>query len=603
MHALKWLRSSLPARAGLAVVLIAVLALSSAISAGLIAWLSEDDAAAINTAGSLRMATYRLSWKLEAKAPTAEISAQLNNLEQRLHSRDLHKVLESDPQAPLHHAYLALQQRWERELRPALDAGDQLRFLQQVDDFTEQLSRFVFQLQQNSERKQSWQQNIQGSALFITVLILLIGMHELQTNVLNPLQYLTDAAERFRDGDHSARVEFQSEDELGQMALSFNTMADAIEESHRTLESRVTQKTESLAHTKAALKLLFLSSRQLAISLSSAEQLDLLIDNFQALVPGLRLTLCLHGNPNQPAEQLIALHGRESREICQRTDCATCERQIKANVQTFLIINQGNNLGEISANFVDGHLPLNWEKELIQALADLVGTALSLQRQREQDHRLLLLDERTVIARELHDSLAQALSYMKLQVSRLQTLMRRGETTEQLFVVSEEIREGINNAYRQLRELLTTFRLQMNGNGLDQALDDTVREFAERGSFEVLLQVEPLAFTLDASEQIHLLQIAREALSNCARHADAQHVRVHLRQHNEQLELLIEDDGCGIANQSSDPRQHHGLTIMQERARSLQGQLSIGPKMPHGTRIQLNFKPGFLGRHVEETTV
>ena len=53
------------------------------------------------------------------------------------------------------------------------------------------------------------------------------------------------AAERFRDGDHSARVEFQSEDELGQMALSFNAMADAIEESHRTLESRVEQKTDT----------------------------------------------------------------------------------------------------------------------------------------------------------------------------------------------------------------------------------------------------------------------------------------------------------------------------------------------------------------------
>ena len=132
MQALKWLRSSLPARAGLAVLLIAVLALSSAISAGLIAWLSEDDAAAINTAGSLRMATYRLSWKLEARAPSEEIAAQLANLEQRLHSQDLQKVLELDPQAPLHSAYLALQQRWEKDLRPALDAGDQPHFLHQV---------------------------------------------------------------------------------------------------------------------------------------------------------------------------------------------------------------------------------------------------------------------------------------------------------------------------------------------------------------------------------------------------------------------------------------------------------------------------------------
>ncbi len=81
---LKWMRSSLPARAGLAVMLIAVLALASAISAGLIAWLSEDDAAAINTAGSLRMATYQLSWQLEANEPREQIDALVNNFEQRL---------------------------------------------------------------------------------------------------------------------------------------------------------------------------------------------------------------------------------------------------------------------------------------------------------------------------------------------------------------------------------------------------------------------------------------------------------------------------------------------------------------------------------------
>ncbi len=597
---LKWMGSSLPARAGFAVLLIAVLALASALSAGVIAWLSQDDAAAINTAGSLRMATYQLSWKLEANAPREQIDALTASFEQRLNSADLHRVLENDPKAPVQSTYLQLQNDWRDKLRPALVSDDPRQFLDQVDGFVEQLNHFVLLLQKKSERKQSWQQNIQGASLFITMLILLIGMYELQTNVITPLQYLTSAAERFRDGDHSARVEFQSEDELGQMAASFNAMADAIEESHHTLESRVEQKTGNLEQANAALQLLFFSSRQLASVMSSAEQLDVLIENFQALIPGLRLTLCLRGNSQKPAEQLIALHGNELREICSRNNCATCERLQQPNLQTYQINNQGNTLGELRANFDDGHLPQGWENELIQALADLVGTALSLERQREQDHRLLLFDERTIIARELHDSLAQALSYMKLQVSRLQTLMRRGESPEQLFSVSEEIREGINNAYRQLRELLTTFRLQIHGSGLDQALDDTVREFAERGGFEVRLQVESLAFTLDASEQIHLLQIAREALSNCARHAQAKHVIVHLSQQGERIELLIEDDGCGIVA-VADPRQHHGLTIMQERTRSLNGELDVSHNTPHGTRIHLSFQPGFLGRHAEES--
>jgi two-component system nitrate/nitrite sensor histidine kinase NarX len=597
---LRWVHSSLPVRAGLAVMLIAILALGSALSAGVIAWLSEDDAAAINTAGSLRMATYRLSWKLEAGADSLRVRELSADIQDRLDSQALHQVLRGTANSPLHLAYAELQDRWRNELSPALEQGDHAAFQADADNFVEQLDHFVLLLQQQSERKQSWQQGIQGMALFITVIVLLVGMYELQGSVISPLQELVGATERFRAGDLGARVNYRSEDELGQMALSFNAMADAIEESHRTLESRVAQKTLSLAQSKAALELLYHSSRSIASGQANAERLDELLNSFQTRLPGLRLTLCLHGGNREPAEQLIALHGNETREICAGSDCATCERQHRSNLLTCLVHNQGNHLGELRAHFRDGRAPQPWEKELIQALADLIGTALSLERTREHEHRLLLFEERAIIARELHDSLAQALSYMKLQVSRLQTLMHRGESYEQLEAVSDELRDGLNNAYRQLRELLTTFRLQIQEGGLDQALDDTTREFAERGNFPVLLETEPLACNLTANEQIHLLQIVREALSNCARHSRAEHVWVHLRQLGEEVELSIEDDGIGLSLEF-DQRQHHGLNIMQERTRSLHGQFSITRREPHGTRIHLLFRPHFLGRNEERT--
>ena len=596
---LQWLRSSIPARAGLAVVLIAVLALSSAISAGLIARVSEGDAAAINTAGSMRMATYRLSWQLQAEAPREQILALRDDLQRRLDSGDLQHLVGDRLDDPLHQAYGSIQTLWQEQLRPALERNDAAAFQQRADDFVEQLEHFVLLLQKQSEKRQGWQQSIQGAALLLTVVILLVGMYELHNSVITPLQELGSASERFRAGDLNARVEYCAEDELGQMALSFNAMAEAIEESHRTLESRVANKTQSLAQANAALELLYQSSRSFASQPANAEQLDELIDSFQQRLPGLRLTLCLHGNPSEPVEHLIALHGNQSREICSRNDCASCEQQRLPRLQSFPINSQGNTLGELRARYLDGHAPKPWEGQLIEALANLIGTSLSLERQREQDNRLLLLDERTTIARELHDSLAQALTYMKLQVSRLQTLIKRGERAEQLTEVSDELREGLNNAYRQLRELLTTFRLQIQEGGIEQALDDTAREFAERGNMRVLLESEPLAFGLSATEQVHLLQIAREALSNCARHAQAEQAWVHLRQVGEEVELLIEDDGCGIAP-GFDSRQHHGLNIMQERARSLHGELQIGSRAQSGTQIRLNFRPVFLGSHTHE---
>jgi two-component system nitrate/nitrite sensor histidine kinase NarX len=598
----KWLRSSLPARAGVAVILIAILALASSLSAGLIAWFSENDAAAINTAGSLRMKTYQTSWAIAAKSSPSLIHTLSNDLERRLHSHELSRVLEGNQDKHLNKVYTNLKKRWQDELKPALQAGDYPQFLSRADSFVHELDSFVLQLQQHSERKQIWQQGIQGTALFITMIILIVGMYELQNNVIVPLEELGSVAERFRGGDLSARVSYRSDDELGQMAVSFNAMADALEQSHHTLESRVAQKTESLARAYDALELLYNSSRDLATNQVHAKQLDQLIERFQTLLPGLRLTLCLSNNPQFPDEPRLALHGNESREICSRNDCAGCERLHQHNLISFPVSNQGNLLGELRAHFTDGRTSANWETGMIQALADLVGTALSLERQRERDYRLVLLDERTIIARELHDSLAQALTYMKLQVARLHTLIQRGESPEKLLSVSEELREGLNSAYRQLRELLTTFRLKIGDGGLSQALDNTVREFSEHGGFPVLLESEPLAVSLSASEQIHLLQIAREALSNCARHSGAQQASVHLYQQGEMVVLIIEDDGKGLLH-DFDTRHHHGVGIMEERARSLHGTLRIECRDPRGTRVHLEFRPDFLTRSPEETTV
>lgn len=560
----------------------------------LIAWVSEDDAQAINTAGSLRMATYRLNWKLEAGASDQELAQLRDDLTARLNNPALQHIVGSVKTGPLWGALTAISQHWQEQLLPALEARDKQRFAEQSQPFIHQLEQFVSQLQRQSERRQSWQQSIQGSALLLTVVILLVGMYELHSSVLSPLLELVKTTERFRAGDLQARIETDSTDELGQMADSFNAMADAIEESHRSLALRVAEKTQQLALSNAALELLYQSSAKMAAQPASVEQLDSLIDSFQRRLPGLRLTLCLHGSGTMPVDQPLSLQGDTAdHAVCTVRDCANCPNRPAHNGQLYSINSQGDTLGELRAHYEDGHVPLFWEQDLIQALANLIGASLSLEHQREQDHRILLFDERATIARELHDSLAQSLSYMKLQVSRLQTLISRDESSEKLLTVSGELRDGLNSAYRQLRELLTTFRLRIQTGGLRQALVDTADEFTERGNLPIELNCQALAFNLTATEQIHVLQIAREALSNCARHAQARHAWVSLAQHGAQIELSIEDDGVGI-DPNFDGRLHHGLTIMQERAQSLGGSLEIGARTPCGTRVKLSFCPIFL---------
>lgn len=134
---LRWLRSSLPARAALAVILIAILALASSLSAGLIAWFSQGDAAAINTAGSVRMETYHLSWKLASGATAEEISSITDSLQQRLDSQSLKAVLEDGPATALQTSYQQIQQRWNADLRPALERGDSAFFQANALPFVE----------------------------------------------------------------------------------------------------------------------------------------------------------------------------------------------------------------------------------------------------------------------------------------------------------------------------------------------------------------------------------------------------------------------------------------------------------------------------------
>lgn len=183
---LDWLKGSLPARAGLAVILIATLTFFSAFSAVLIAWVSEDDAAAINTAGSLRMAVYRLNWQLEANASPQAIGHLRDDMQRRLDSSALKHMVDGDRQSPVAQAFANIRDRWQGQLRPALERGDRVTFQQQSEIFVGQLEHFVLLLQKQSEKRQGWQQSIQGAALLMTVIILLVGMFELQSSVITP---------------------------------------------------------------------------------------------------------------------------------------------------------------------------------------------------------------------------------------------------------------------------------------------------------------------------------------------------------------------------------------------------------------------------------
>ena len=180
---------------------------------------------------------------------------------------------------------------------------------------------------------------------------------------------------------------------------------------------------------------------------------------------------------------------------------------------------------------------------------------------------------------------------MKIQVSRLKPLVERSGAGSEAGEVLAELREGLNSAYRQLRELLTTFRLRIEGEGLAAALQTTVAEFSSRCSIPISLDAHLAGCTLTPNEEIHALQIVREALSNVLNHAQARQAEVKVSCNSDgSVSASVTDDGIGIRQAAG--AHHYGMAIMEERAKNLGGRLTVENPPALGTRVTLHFMPG-----------
>jgi two-component system nitrate/nitrite sensor histidine kinase NarX len=246
-----------------------------------------------------------------------------------------------------------------------------------------------------------------------------------------------------------------------------------------------------------------------------------------------------------------------------------------------------NEVGVLVVEMQKGRFLEDAEIKVLEITAKLLSMVTKFQSHDEEGRRLAILEERAAIARELHDSLAQSLSFMKIQMARLQSNVIDDKQRE----VTTELREGLDNAYRELRELLTTFRVHMDLRGLGYAIQATIDEFSQRSSLAITLDNRLVNCRLTVNEEFHILHVVREALSNIVRHSGAKHVSILMLVNNKgELELTIDDDGVGMSKLSS-TYDHHGQAIMKERAKTLGGDIDVMARRYGGTRVRLKFVP------------
>jgi len=577
---------------------------------------TDQDAQAVNLSGSIRMQTYRigLATAQQRSDQAQQYIQQLDDTWQ--HPLFIHQRRASDRDL-LSQDFMRAESHWREVLRPQFDAlltsataapiaaPEQSSFpTAQIAEQLQLTEKLVTGFQQAAESKIRLLRIIQLTALFLTIALGAVIFNLLKTRLEKPLAQLTDAASRIGQGDYGYQTQVEGNDELALLGSVVNRMSHSVETIYQDMDDQVKRRTQELHNNNIALEFLFETARKILSSYQQEINYQQLLDQLAEVIGGdIRLELCLFTEQGDRPYMHIAQANGEITDCSQR-DCKSCVGDKPANTQSaadyaFPITREDTGYGVINCHAMSqlqgmDPTPLEqWQENLLRSAADQFALALSLSVHRNQQRRLAMLTERTVIARELHDSLAQALSYLKIQVTRLQKSIDTEAFSQQQPIV-DELRGGLSSAYRQLRELLTTFRLKIDTGGLQSALELVVSQLRERSDMQASLHYELTNLPLSPTEEIHLLQIIREASQNAINHSLGSELDIHLFQNEDQwIQLLIEDNGIGIPDKA-EKTNHYGLAIIQERSRHLNGNLEIATRPEGGTRVAFAFRPSFL---------
>ena len=567
---------------------------------------AQFDAQAVNVAGSLRMQTYRIHSVMQDSPGDIETINQLvDEFDLTLNTGMLvnQQALWDNGDIAKHHAIVA--NNWNEQVKPIIQtnlaspSNSNTSSLEVFNKLVEDIELLVVAYQKYAELNIANIRLVQSLALFSTLILIAIAMMIVHRHIEQPLSKLTSVARQIGQGDFTARAEETGKGELALLARTINKMSGSLYRSKSQLEEQIKRKTRKLTRSNQSLELLFQVSRRLnEVEPGSVDFQPLL--NKLADVTGVKdLDLCIMtAQGTGPYEHLMSSE-KTIPDKCQQQLCHDCTEHDSlfppVNGQMKYQLNIGDqHYGVLVVSLDEGSILEDWQHQLFEAIAEQVANGLSMKHQNEQRRRIALMNERTVIARELHDSLAQALSYLKIQVTRLQRLQQKESAQEQIDQVIDELKNGLGAAYSELRELLTTFRLKLDGQGIKAALEQTISQLQNRSddfSFTLNYHVSNVPFT--PQEEIHLLQIAREATQNAFYHSQGSNIEIGITSNAlSEVILTVKDNGIGIPE---DPNKlnHYGLAIMKERSRNLDGELSVKRNDERGTTVMFSFIPEY----------
>ncbi|WP_432261300.1 type IV pili methyl-accepting chemotaxis transducer N-terminal domain-containing protein [Cupriavidus sp. TMH.W2] len=606
-----------------------------------LSWKLEGAGAAINDAGSLRMRANRVAIVL-----TLAQARQDNDLAAQLRALDATLALlkQGDaarplflPDEPAIHAQMArVTEDWQQRLRPlavtgtgdgAMPASVSDRYIAALPGFVAEADRLVGMIEHDSARKTDLLRLSQIALALMACLGTVAVIYLLYLWIILPVLRLQDGLRRMAAREFSLRLPVESRDEFGTLSEGFNRMAGELQGLYHDLETRVAQKTAELERHNRDLETLY----EMAAFLNQAVDAEAMAQGFLARVTrqfdadggsvrgldsrhGRMRLLAAAGLPAELAEadacaSASACHcGDATREAviaiadlraAQRAGPSAheetpCGREGFRSLAAFRIESQRGATGMFALHFrAPRRLPPS-DRQLLQTLAQHLGTALEHLRLSATARQLAVVEERNLVAQGLHDSIAQGLNYLNLQVQLLDDAVARDDLDETRELVPM-LRHGVEESYQDVRELLNNFRSRLGTGELRPAVEETVGRFRRQCRTEATLAIDEngRAWPLSPEQQLQVLFILQEALSNVRKHAMAAHVTVALS-HGRAFRLVVQDDGEGFDPDELATRAdaHIGLNIMRERAARLGAQLHVRACPGSGVRIELVLPAG-----------
>ncbi|HEY8756416.1 MAG TPA: histidine kinase [Candidatus Dormibacteraeota bacterium] len=425
--------------------------------------------------------------------------------------------------------------------------------------------------------------------------------------LVGPVRALTASAERLARGHTEEPVPHQGEDEVGllsealeRMRREINTSREALLSAAHELEGRVAERTEELRDRNEELVALNALAATLTRSLDPGELLGGAVEAMRVIVPvsaaagytvveGVPELVAHHPNHlGDAAAQMSAgvAAALESGALSLRSSAA-------GRVVALPVAAGGTALGAIAA-LVPLSVPLPERiRILLGAVADQVGLALRTAEFAAEGRELAVLEERTRLAREIHDTLAQQLTGIVLQLEAAEAMQTRAqsERSRDLIVAArEQARLALAEARRSVWNLRP---MPLEAAGLTAAVALEAERFGARSGIAVTVRTDhlPRHLALSPQSEVALFRILQEALTNVEHHSHAQRVEVDLRVVGGELLLIVSDDGSGfdtdLGELAASSPGSFGLVGMRERARLIGAELEVTSERTVGTRISV----------------